>query len=102
MDYQRRFTQVVLALVAIILLVAFASARADELFNYKVHGQNKMTGLVVAGNMWEQDKDKGLVKAKVYDEMTIQDQCNGVWVGYGVAEVGCENGYQYVLMVVEE
>lgn len=101
MDTQKRLTQIVLALVAIILLVAFSTAKAEEYYHYKVYGQNKRTGLTVAGHMWESDKN-GNVKAKVYDEFTIQDQCNGTWVGHGVAEVGCGNGYQYVLMVVEK
>ena len=101
MNAGQRFTQVVLVIVTIIILTAFATARAEEFYNYKVFGQNKRTGLTVAGHMWETDKS-GNVKAKVYDEFTIQDQCNGTWVGHGVAEVGCGNGYQYVLMVVEK
>jgi hypothetical protein len=101
MDLQRRFTQVVLALVAVILLVAFASARADELYEYKVYGQNKSTGLRVAGHAWETDKEGNLL-AKVWDEFEIKDECKGQWVGYGVAQVVCENGVEYVLEVVEK
>lgn len=101
MNIQQKFTQVVLVLVTIILLVAFATCKADELYNYKVAGQNKNTGLVVVGRVWEIDK-QGNLKAKIYDELTIQDQCFGAWVGHGVAQVGCENGYQYVVRVTEE
>ena len=101
MNIQQKFTQVVLVLVATILLVAFATCKADELYNYKASGQNKNTGLVVVGYIWETDK-QGNLKAKIYDEMTIQDACFGTWVGHGVAQVGCGNGYQYVLVVVEE
>lgn len=51
MNIQQKFTQVVLVLVTIILLVAFATCKADELYNYKVAGQNKNTGLVVVGHV---------------------------------------------------
>ena len=101
MNAQRKLIQVVLVIVSIILLAAFASARADELYDYKVHGQNKQTGLVVAGHIWETDK-QGNLKAKIFDEMTIQDQCYGSWVGYGVAQVGCENGHQYIVRIIEK
>ena len=77
------------------------TARAEELYNYEVYGQNMRTGLTVAGYMWEADKD-GNIRAKVFDMLEVQDQCNGTWVGHGVARVGCGNGYQYVLMVVEK
>lgn len=86
--------------VALVFAMCF-TAKAEELYNYKVYGQNVRTGLTVAGHMWETDKN-GNVKAKVYDEFTIQDRCNGTWVGHGVAQVGCGNGYQYVLVVVEK
>ena len=101
MNIQQKFTKVVLVLVTIILLVAFATCKADELYNYKVHGQNKQTGLVVVGHVWETDK-QGNLRAKIWDEMAVQDACFGCWVGYGVAQVGCENGYQYILKVVEK
>ena len=101
MNAGQRFTQVILVIVTIIIFVVFALARADELYNYKVRGQNKKTGLVVAGHVWETDK-QGNLKAKIYDEMTIQDECYGTWVGHGAAQVGCGNGYQYALVVVEE
>lgn len=102
MDAQRKFTQVVLVIVTIILLAAFVSAsKAEELYNYKVYGQNKKTGLVVAGKVWEKDKE-GNVTAKIWDEFEIQEQCQGSWVGYGVAQVSCKNGAEYVLEVVEE
>ena len=76
------------------------TAKAEELYNYKVSGQNLHTGLRVVGQAWEQDKD-GNIKAKVYDKMKIYDQCWGAWVAYGVMQVGCENGEQYVLEVIE-
>ena len=102
MGAQRKFTQVGLVVVTIILLAAFVSAsKSEELNHYDVYGQNKQTGLTVAGKLWESDK-QGNLHGKVYDELTVQDQCNGAWVGYGVAQVGCGNGYQYVLMVVEK
>lgn len=101
MSLQQKFTQVILILVIIILLVAFASARAEELYHYEVYGQNKITGLVVAGYLWESDKE-GNLRGKVFDQLTVQGECNGTWVGHGVAQVGCGNGYQYVLMVVEK
>jgi hypothetical protein len=102
MDAQRKFTQIVLVIVTIILLAAFVSAaKSEELYNYKVYGQNKQTGLTVAGVLWESDK-QGNLRGKVYDEFSVQDQCNGTWVGYGVAQVGCGNGYQYVLRVIEK
>jgi len=91
----------ILAFCVVLMLLFGRGAGAEELYDYKVYGQNKHTGLVVVGHLWEIDK-KGNLKAKIYDEMEIKDQCFGAWVGYGVAQVGCENGYQYVLMVVEE
>ena len=98
------FQSKIIVLLGIIIALSWAycfSAKSEELYNYKVYGQNKPTGMTVAGHMWETDKS-GSVKAKVYDEFSIQDQCNGTWVGHGVAEVGCGNGHQYVLMVVEK
>lgn len=86
----------------IVLLVIAISARlaqSDELNTYKVSGQNLHTGLRVVGQAWEQDKE-GNILAKVYDRMQIYDQCWGAWVAYGVMQVGCENGEQYVLEVV--
>ena len=99
--YRRIIMFLVCASVGLMLLLVSMMAGAEELYDYKVYGQNKHTGLVVAGHLWEIDK-KGNLKAKIYDEMEIKDQCFGAWVGYGVAQVGCENGYQYVLEVVEE
>ena len=90
--------------LAIFVSLVFAmcfTAKAEELYNYKVYGQNVRTGLTVAGYIWEADK-AGNVKAKVFDMLDVQDQCFGTWVGHGVAQVGCGNGYQYVLVVVEE
>ena len=86
--------------VLFVLLFIAKLVHADELNTYKVTGQNLHTGLRVAGQAWEQDKE-GNIKAKVYDKMKIYDQCWGVWVAYGVMQVGCENGEQYVLEVVE-
>ena len=88
---------------AIVLLVVAVMARVvfgGELNTYKVTGQNLHTGLRVAGQAWEQDKE-GNIKAKVYDKMEIYDQCWGAWMAYGVMQVGCENGEQYILEVVE-
>lgn len=92
-----------IASIIILLVVLFIvkAVRAEELYNYEVYGQNMRTGLTVAGYMWEADKD-GNIRAKVFDMLEVQDQCNGTWVGHGVARVGCGNGYQYVLMVVEK
>jgi hypothetical protein len=87
--------------IGLALLLIAVMADATELYDYKVYGQNKKSGLMVAGHLWEQDKE-GNVLAKVWDEFEIQDQCFGAWVGYGVAQVGCENGIQYVLEVVEK
>lgn len=86
--------------VLFVLLFIAKLVRADELNTYKVSGQNLHTGLRVVGQAWEQDKD-GNIKAKVYDKMQIYDQCWGAWVAYGAMQVGCENGEQYVLEVVE-
>ena len=83
-----------------LVLALSVPVRADELNTYEVSGQNLHTGLRVVGLAWEQDK-KGNIKAKVYDKMQIYDQCWGAWVAYGVMQVGCENGEQYVLEVVE-
>jgi len=83
------------------IIVSLFNADATELHFYDVYGQNRQTGLMVAGRLWESDKE-GNLHGKVYDEMTVQDQCNGTWVGYGVAQVGCGNGHQYVLRVVEK
>ena len=103
MNAGQRFTQVILVIVTIIILAAFAYTKANssDLHFYDMWGQNKQTGLMVAARIWETDKE-GSLHGKVYDEMTVQDQCNGTWVGYGVAQVGCGNGYQYVLRVVEK
>jgi len=87
-------------LVFLLLFLASSIAYAEELYSYKVSGHNVHTGLRVVGQAWEQDK-KGNLKAKVYDELTIQDHCYGFWVAYGVMQVGCENGHQYILEVVE-
>ena len=87
-------------IVLFVLLFIAKLVRADELNTYKVSGENLHTGLRVAGQAWEQDKD-GNIKAKVYDKMEIFDQCWGAWVAYGTMQVGCENGEQYVLEVVE-
>ena len=102
MDSMLKLKCVILIVILLLIFGAFISKiNADELHNYKVHGQNKQTGLVVVGHVWETDK-QGNLRAKIYDELTIQDQCFGVWVGHGVAQVGCGNGYQYVVCVVEE
>ena len=92
-------------ILAMVLFLLFFGAcisklNAEELYTYKVSGVNQHTGLRVVGQVWEQDKE-GHFLAKVWDEFSIQDQCNGTWVAYGVIQVGCENGYQYVLEVVE-
>ena len=86
-------------LFLVIMFPAFLFA--DELYNYKIYGQNKKTGLVVAGHVWESDKNGNLV-AKIYDKMQIQDQCVGQWVGYGVAEISCESGDGYIVEVVKQ
>lgn len=92
---------IILIVVFLLIFGAFISKiNADELNTYKVSGQNLHTGLRVVGQAWEQDKE-GNIKAKVYDKMKIYDQCWGAWVAYGVMQVGCENGEQYVLEVVE-
>jgi hypothetical protein len=98
----RRVTMILLGIsIGLALLLIAVMADANELYDYKVYGQNKSTGLMVAGHLWEQDKE-GTVLAKIWDEFEIQDQCLGAWVGYGVAQVGCENGVEYVLEVVEK
>lgn len=84
----------------IFALFLSVAAHATELNSYKVTGENMRTGLRVVGQAWEQDKE-GNLRAKVYDMMQIYDQCWGAWVAYGVMQVGCENGHQYVLEVVE-
>ena len=94
-------TFAVFTVAFLVLFVMSLIVEAEELYNYEVYGQNMRTGLAVAGYMWESDKD-GNITAKVFDELEIQDECNGTWVGHGVARVGCGNGYQYVLMVVEK
>jgi len=92
---------IILIIVLLLIFGAFVSRiNADELNTYKVSGQNLHTGLRVVGQAWEQDKE-GNILAKVYDKMQIYDQCWGAWVAYGVMQVGCENGEQYVLEVVE-
>lgn len=101
MDSVLKCKCIILIVVLLLIFGAFvAKLNADELYNYKVTGQNKSTGLVVVGHVWETDK-QGNLRAKIYDELTIQDQCFGTWVGQGVAQVGCGNGYQYVVTVVE-
>ena len=102
MNRFRGFVLGYVACVIILFIVLFIVklVRADELNTYKVSGQNLHTGLRVAGQVWEQDKE-GNIKAKVYDKMKIYDQCWGAWVAYGVMQVGCENGEQYILEVVE-
>jgi hypothetical protein len=75
-------------------------ANSEELYSYKVHGQNVKTGLMVAGQVWESDKSGNII-AKVWDEFDIHEQCAGSWVGYGVAKVSCDNGNEYVLEVSE-
>ena len=84
----------------ICVLLITSTAYAAELGNYRVTGENLHTGLRVVGMAWEQDRE-GSLKAKVYDMMSTQDECNGSWVGKGVMQVGCGNGHQYVLEVVE-
>lgn len=102
MDSILKFKCIILVVVLLLIFGAFvAKLNADELYNYKVTGQNKSTGLVVVGHVWETDKH-GNLRAKIWDEMTVQGDCNGAWIGYGVAQVGCGNGYQYVLKVVEK
>ena len=98
----REFVWCYIASVIILLVVLFIVklARANELNTYKVTGENLHTGLRVAGQAWEQDKE-GNIRAKVYDKMQIYDQCWGTWVAYGTMQVGCENGEQYVLEVIE-
>jgi hypothetical protein len=87
-------------LVFLLLFLFSSVVYAEELYSYKVSGHNVHTGLRVVGQAWEQDKN-GNILAKVYDEFSILDHCYGSWVGYGVMQVGCENGYQYILEVVE-
>lgn len=102
MDPVHKMKCILLVIVFLLIFGAFISkANAEELFHYDMYGQNKQTGLMVAARIWETDKG-GNLHGKVYDEMTVQEQCNGTWVGYGVAQVGCGNGYQYVLRVVEK
>lgn len=97
-----KLKSVVLIIVALIIYGGFISfANSDELYHYKAHGQNKKSGLVVAGQIWEADKN-GTLTAKIWDEFEIQEQCRGSWVGYGVAQLHCENGIDYVLEVVED
>ena len=93
----------IIAVIVILVLYGFLISKlnASDLHFYDMWGQNKQTGLMVAARIWESDKE-GNLHGKVYDEMSVQDQCNGTWVGYGVAQVGCGNGYQYVLRVVEK
>ena len=86
--------------VLFVILFVIKVVGADELNTYKVSGENIHTGLRVVGQAWEQDKE-GNILAKVYDKMQIYDQCQGSWVAYGVMQVGCENGEQYMLEVVE-
>lgn len=93
---------IILIVVLLLIFGAFVSRiNAEELNTYKVSGQNLHTGLRVVGQAWEQDKE-GNILAKVYDKMQIYDQCWGAWVAYGVMQVGCENGEQYLLEVVEK
>jgi hypothetical protein len=103
MDPIRKLKAIILILVMLIVFGAFFCIKtdADELHDYKVYGQNKSTGLMVAGHAWETDKEGNLL-AKVWDEFEINDECRGNWVGYGVAQVVCENGVEYVLEVVEK
>jgi hypothetical protein len=98
--YRRFFLLVMLAMLAAIFILIAKVSSADELYNYKVYGQNKQSGLMVAGHVWETDK-QGNVLGKLWDEFEINDNCKGAWVGYGVAQVLCENGIEYVLEVVE-
>ena len=102
MNRFRGFVLGYVASVIIIFIVLFIVklVRAEELNTYKVSGENLHTGLRVVGQAWEQDKE-GNILAKVYDKMQIYDQCQGSWVAYGVMQVGCENGEQYMLEVVE-
>lgn len=83
-----------------ILSVSALNAKAEELNNYDVYGQNIQSGLYVAGLMWEQDKS-GAVKAKIMDRLEVFDQCEGQWDGKGIAKVRCSNFNEYVLRVVE-
>ena len=83
-----------------ILSVSALNAKAEELNDYEVYGQNVQSGLYVAGLMWEQDKS-GAVKAKIMDRLEVFDQCEGQWAGKGIAKVKCSNFNEYVLRVVE-
>lgn len=89
----------IFAFIIFYLLFDIMTLEAEELHTYRVWGRNQHTGLMVAGWMWEQGKD-GLLKAKIMDELQEFEECNGSWVGYGVARIGCENGHQYQLEVV--
>ena len=102
MDSLYKLKCIVLIVVLLLVFGVFISkANSDELHYYKVYGQNKSTGLMVAGRMWEADK-QGNLTAKVWDEFDIYDHCEGHWVGHGVAEVRCENKREYVLIVEEK
>ena len=81
------------------LILFSTNCFSEELYKYKVYGKNKETGLVVAGEMEEVDKN-GRVKAKIHDELSTLKSCNGTWVGKGKAEVKCENGHRYKVTVV--
>ena len=81
------------------LILFSTNCFSGELYKYKVYGKNKETGLVVAGEMEEVDKN-GRVKAKIHDELLTLKSCNGTWTGKGKAEVKCENGHRYKVTVV--
>ena len=102
MDPVRKLKCILFVVVFMLIFGVFVSKiNADELCHYDMYGQNKSNGLMVVAKVWESDK-QGNLKGKVWDEITVQDQCNGTWVGYGVAQLGCGNGVQYVLRVVEK
>ena len=104
MDPVYKMKCILLVIVFLLIFGAFifiSKANAEELCYYDMWGQNKQTGLMVAARIWETDKE-GNLHGKVYDEMSVEDQCNGTWIGHGVAQVGCGNGYQYVLRVIEK
>lgn len=92
---------IIFALLLIITGTIVSVVNSEELYSYKVTGQNVKTGLIVAGQVWESDKNGNIV-AKIWDEFQIHEQCAGSWAGYGVAEVRCDNGNKYVLEVIEE
>ena len=89
-----------LCAVLSMLLSPSINAKAEELYSYEVYGQNKSSGLYVAGLMQEVDKS-GHVKAKILDRLDVFDECLGTWQGKGIAKVECSNKNEYILKVVE-